>query len=220
MTPLLIYCYAGDRYLNDAARFISSYVAFPPGADHDSIVVCNGVPVDGMVRALFSSLANVSFLQHDNSGYDIGAFQMVSATQGPRIALFFGASAFMQRAGWMVRVIQAANRYGPGLFGAMGNTGDNRVAVWPHIRTTGFWLSTELFNRYPMKVTHPSQRYAFEHGSNCLTEWCKTQGFRPWVVTWDTEFPEQMWNHIPNGFHRGDQSDLLFKDRHCLPPYY
>lgn len=220
MKPLLIYVYPGERYLNDACRFVSSYNSFPPGADHDSIVVCNGVAADGMVRALFASLPNVTFLHHDNSGYDIGAFQMASATQPARIAVFLGASAFMQRAGWMIRVNQSVERRGIALFGAMGNTGNEHYHVYPHIRTTGFWLSTELFNRYPNKVTQPGQRYGFEHGATCLTEWCKSQGFRPWVVTWDTEFPEQMWNHIPNGMHRGDQSDLLFRDRLTLPPYY
>jgi hypothetical protein len=220
MKPLLVYVYAGPNYLDYAARFVSCYANFPPGADHDSLIVCNGVPADGMVRMLFSSLANVNFVQHDNSGFDIGAFQFASSIQPPRIGLFFGASAFFQRPGWMSRVLESSARRGLGLYGSMGNAGDNRVRVFPHIRTTGFWLSTELFNNYPFKVKQAGQRYEFEHGQTCLTEWCKQQGYMPWVATWDTEYPPHMWDHIPNGFHRGDQSNLLFKDRLCEPPFY
>src|SRR3974390_734163 len=149
MKPLIVYVYAGERYLDSAARFISCYNNFPPGEDHDSLIVCNCGPADGMVRALFGSLHNASFIQHDNSGYDMGAFQFASSIQPPRIAVFFGATAFMQRAGWMKRVVESTQRRGLGIYGAMGNAGDERVRVFPHIRTTGFWLSTELLNRYP-----------------------------------------------------------------------
>lgn len=220
MKPLLVYAYAGERYLDFASRFVSCYNAFPPGEDHDSLIVCNGVPADFMIQTLFGSLANVSFVQHDNSGWDIGAFQFASAIQPPRIALFFGATAFMHRAGWMKRVVESTNRRGLGVYGAMGNAGDSRVRVFPHIRTTGFWISTELLNRYPFKITQPGQRYEFEHGQTCLTEWCTQQGYMPWVATWDMEYPRQAWDHIPNGFHRGTQEALLFKDRLCEPPYY
>lgn len=219
MKPLLVYAYAGERYLDYASRFVSCYNAFPPGEDHDSLIVCNGVPADFMVQALFGSLANVSFVQHDNSGWDIGAFQFASAIQPPRIALFLGASSHMNRPGWMKRVVESTRR-GLGLYGSMENSGDERVRVFPHIRTTGFWLNTDLFNRYPLKVTSPGQRYEFEHGRTCLTEWCKQQGYMPWSVGWDGEYPPQAWGMVPNGFHRGDQSNLIFKDRLAEPPYY
>jgi len=75
-------------------------------------------------------------------------------------------------------------------------------------------------NRYPLKVTQPHHRYAFEHGQGCLSQWAGQQGYPSWVVTWDMEYPEQSWDLIENGFHRGDQSNLIFKDRLCEPPYY
>jgi hypothetical protein len=114
----------------------------------------------------------------------------------------------------------AFQKHGNALYGSMGNAGDASVKVFPHIRTTGFWLSPTLFNAYPTVINKPEQRYPFEHGPNCLTEWVKSQGLKALIATWSGEYETGQWDSIPNGFHRGDQSALLTGDRVTDPPYY
>lgn len=202
-----------------ALRFIQSYMLSPAGADHQMVVVCNGSPVTDEAECLFGEIPNCVLMEHDNSGYDIGAFQKVSREFPGDLMVFFGATAYIKGAGWLARMEQAFKDYGDTLYGAMGNRGNYHYSVEPHIRSTGFWLSSALFNQYPHKVTTPDGRYPFEHGRNCLTSWVKSKRRIPYVVTWDGVYPETAWDTIPNGYHQGNQSNLLCGDRLTRIPY-
>jgi hypothetical protein len=222
MKIAIVYAFVntGDaERISQAVRFIETYNANPPGMDHDSVVVLNGHGNGlGFAAALFASLPNLTILQHDNSGWDIGAFQMAARTIPCDLMLFFGASAWIPKPGWMKRVYESCQTRGLGLFGCHGNQGVG--SVFPHVRTTGFWINPELLNRYPHQVTEPGQRYPFEHGSQCVSKWVREQGLGVWVVGWDGEYPLERCNSMPNGIHRGDQSNLLFRDRLTDPPFY
>jgi hypothetical protein len=205
-----------------AARFVTSYAANGPGMDHESIVVLNGSSGggNGFAQALFAALPNLRILQHDNSGWDIGAFQKAAREVPCDLMVFFGATAWFPKANWLQRVYQASQLRGLGLFGAHGNQGNNGNGVAPHIRTTGFWCNPSLMNRYPTRVTTPHQRYPFEHGPQCLSNWVKQEGMSVWAVGWDGEYPVDTCNAMPNGLHRGNQSNLIFRDRLTDPPFY
>lgn len=220
MKIAVVYVYAGKTYENYALRFLQTYNQFPAALDHESIVVCNGIRATSETECLFSSLRNCRLIEHDNSGYDIGAYQLAARTVPCDVMLFFGASTYIRGAGWLLPVANSFKRHGNALYGVMGNGGDMRVNVFPHIRTTGFWLPPSLLNQYPVKVTRPEQRFPFEHGSNCLTQWTRNQGLGVWLVTWQGDYPMSQSEQIPNGFHRGNQSALLFGDRLSEPPFY
>jgi len=225
MKTVVVYVYAvagGSRYDDYALRFLESYHAFPPGAEHETIIVLNGIKATSETACLFSSLPQCRFLEHDNSGWDLGAFQHAARKVACDLIVFFGASTYFKRAGWLKRMVAAYNTHGNALYGAMGNRGDAipAVNVHPHIRTTAFWLSPQLFNQYPMTVTQPEHRYQFEHGKDCLTAWASRSGLKSFVVSWDGEYEWDMWDAFPNGYHRGDQSQLLALDRVCEPPFY
>lgn len=221
VTVVYVYPLIGDeRYLNLAIRFLSTYHQFPPGMDHESVVVCNGSPPDAEIGFLFGSLPNLTVTHHDNSGFDCGAYQYASRTYPADMMVFFGASAYFKRAGWLNRMLEGYLQNGPGLYGSMGNRGNVRVGVHPHIRTTGFWMSSQLFNAYPHTISRPEQRYGFEHGPDCLTSWVYRQRQRVMVVGWSGCYEQGAWDSIPNGFHRGDQSDILSGDRNSAPPFY
>lgn len=220
-TIAVVYCHPpGPAYAALAHRFVASYVSNPPDYEHDMLVMCNGFGPTDETRALFAPIPNCRFGIHDNSGYDIGAFQAAVRQIATELVVFFGASSFVPRARWLSRMVGACNRRGLGLFGTMHNTGDPYHNVQPHIRTTGFWLNTDLFKRYPIAINQPNQRYEFEHGSSCLTSWIIGLGMNAWVVNWEHEYPQTQWEGIPNSFHRGDQSGLLVRDRLSEPPYY
>ena len=204
-----------------AARFVCSYKAHPAEHDHDTIVVLNGSggAGEGFVGALFASLPNLRIIKHDNSGWDLGAFQFAARSHPCDLMMFFGVSAWFPKAGWMRRAVDATRVRGLAVYGSHGNQG-NGVNVWPHVRTTGWWVNPQLLNRYPVIVTDPGQRYPFEHGPTCFCQWAKSQGVLTWVVAWDGEYPIEHCDIIQNGFHRGDQGNLLFRDRLTDPPYY
>ena len=206
-------------YLDLALKFIESYKRFPAGTEHQMVVVCNGSPVTDEVQCLFGEIPNCAFLEHDNSGYDCGAFQRASREIPADMMVFFGATAYIKGAGWLARMDQAWKEYGDTLYGAMGNRGNSYYSVQPHIRSTGFWISTALFNQYPHRVTTPDGRYPFEHGQFCLTNWIKSKRRIPYVVSWDGVYSEPLWDSIPNGYHNGNQSNLLCGDRLTKVPY-
>lgn len=210
----------GIHYEQYAMRFLRSYHDNPPGIAHDSVVVLNGAKQNSELACMFSGLPNLSFIEHDNSGYDIGGFQHAARDVACDMMVFFGASTFYMRPGWLLRMAGSFQKYGNGIYGAMGNKGDRAVAVWPHIRTTAFWMPPALMNAYPTRVTSPGQRHPFEHGQNNLTEWVRGQGLKARVVTWTGEYLWAGWDDDRNGYQRGNQSSLLAADHLCEPPFY
>ena len=221
IAAIYVYPQDGSGSVHDSAfRFVDSYHRNPAGIDHELVVVCNGSPITDDARFLFGSVENLRFLEHDNSGYDIGAYQRAAREVACDMMVFFGTSTYLKGPGWLKRMADAFTEKGNGLFGTMANTGVPHVGVRPHIRTTAFWLAPALFNQYPHHVTEPGQRYEFEHGATCLTSWVYGRGLGVWVVGWSGIYRQSQWHFIPNGFHSGDQSDMLAGDRHSEPPYH
>lgn len=224
MLVRIVYVYpiiGNDHYLNLALRFIQTYHDNPAGYPHESIVVCNGGKPTDETEFLFGGLENVKLLHHDNSGQDCGAYQHAARDSADAdLMVFFGASTYLKGPNWLARMVQSFVKHGNGLYGVMGNRGVPGTTIHQHIRTTGFWIAPKLFNQYPLQVTDPSHRYAFEHGENGLTMWVKSKGLTPWVVTWDGEYRWEQWDSFPNGYRRGDQSALLCGDRLTCPPMF
>lgn len=212
---------AGEQHVQWALRFVKSYNENPPAIDHQTIVVLNAAKITSEIRCMFASLRNVTFLERDGSAMDIGGYQEAARKFPCDLMVFFGGSTYFKGAGWLLRMLQAFIKHGNALYGCMGNKGETYPRrVFPHLRTTAFWLPPDLMNRYPRRITRNDQRYGFEHGPDCLTSWIKGRGMKAWLVTWMGEYLEPDWDSVPNGFHRGNQSALLCGDRLCEPPYY
>jgi hypothetical protein len=213
-----IYPFNGAGYLDLASRFLNSYHRNPPEFEHQTIIVSQGEEPNDDTKYLFESLPNVSIMTHDNSGYDIGAFQHAARDIPCDLMIFLGASAYIKCTGWVRRAVESYTKLGNTLYGCMGNRGVGDIH--PHIRTTGFWMNPKLLNKYPTLISRSDQRYGFEHGSNCLTSWVSAQGKIPWVVAYDGEYAWENWDNVPSGYHNGDQSNLLTGDRMTCPPFY
>lgn len=222
MTPAIVYIFpatAGEQHVNYALRFIQSYNTHPPAIDHQTIIVLNNATVTAEIECMFSSLRNVTFLERDGSAMDIGGYQAAALRFPCDLMAFFGGSTYFKGEGWLLRMVSAYLKHGPALYGVMANKG-NSTGAYPHIRTTGFWCEPRVMNEYPHRITKNEQRYPFEHGRNCLTSWVKSQGMKPWLVSWQSEYSEPEWDNCPDGFHRGTQSAMLCGDRLSEPPYY
>jgi hypothetical protein len=134
--------------------------------------------------------------------------------------VFCGGSTYTRGPNWLDRIVKSYEKHGEAIYGVMGNTGNLTCDVWPHIRTTGFWMSPRLMNSYPEKIKTDDRRYPAEHGRNCFTQWFRDHGYNAYVVTWDNEYPPELWHTIPNGFHKGDQAGLILGDRLTEPPFH
>lgn len=224
MNIIVVYVFPvqGERYFDEACRFVSSYNHNDAGQEHRLIIVANGGPPTVDMRALTDTLNHdAEYMVHDDSGWDIGAFQAAARNFPCDFMVFLGGTAYLRRPGWLRRMAEAFAAHGnAAIYGSTANCGDHAHGVFPHIRTTGFFMAPVLMNMYPFRVTQPSQRYPFEHGANCLTQWCRNQGYPAYMVTHTGEYEWPAWDMIPNGFQRGDQSDLLVGDRLTAPPYY
>lgn len=219
---VVVYIYptnAGSKWDDYAARFARLYKKFMPTIDHRLIVVANGGPPSRKALETMAPL-KPDWIHYNNEGWDIGAYQHVARTVPADLMVCLGASTYFRKAGWLERMVEAARKKGLGFYGAMGNKGDYRKKIWPHLRTTGFWFDPVLLNAYPVSVKKKSQRYEFEHGQTCLFEWAKTFGIPVWVVTYDGEYEIPHIHRIKNGYQTGDQSNLLTGDRLTEPPYY
>lgn len=222
----VVYIYAiggAQGYREKALQFVDSYHRNPPNLKHETIIVCNGVPADKEATKIFGSLPGMQFIDRDDSGWDIGGFQDAARLVPCDLMLFCGGHTYFRKPGWLVRMWDVYCEKGNTLYGSTGNQGDLRVNVHPHVRTTGFWCNPALLASYPHSIkTHGGggQRYEFEHGVSCFTNFVRSQGLTPWIVGWDTMRPITECDSIPNGYHQGDQSNLLIGDRLCSPPYY
>ena len=226
MKVAIVYVYPnlGDAYAAAARKFVASYVKFKPkDVEHLFFVVVNGGDFENISTALFKPLDPI-YLRHDNSGFDIGAFQLAARcvdSDTCDLMVFCGSSTYIKHPRWLNRVVESFYIHGDTLYGAMGNRGVPANRIEPHIRTTGFWMTPGLFNKYPYAITESIQRYEFEHGSRGLTSWIiRDQGKTPWLVCGTGEFNQPLWDSVPNAYHNGDQSNLLFGDRLTMPPYY
>lgn len=222
MKITVVYVYplvAGEKYHNYAKRFAEHYAKFKPGLDAELVVVLNGGKISTSIMQTFAGLP-VRYVQHDNSGYDLGAFQAVSRKCASDMIVFFGASTYLVKEGWLRRMAETFKAHNNAIYGAMGNKGDARYRVWPHIRTTAFWMAPKLFNAYPKIVKRPGERHAFEHGPENLTGWVTRNKLKAWVITWTGEYEWEHWDDDPNGYQRGNCSGLLAGDHLCEQPYY
>lgn len=220
VTVIYIYPMAGEgRYGQLALNFLESYRSNPPGYKHDTVVVANGAPITEDMRHMFGGLPGLILFEHDNSGYDIGAWQHVCREIPSEMVVFLGASTYFKGANWLKRMVEAVEAHGDAQYGTMGNLG-NLQGVAPHIRTTAFWMFQSLFNSYPIAIIKAEQRYEFEHGRSCFTSWVQSIGLKSWVINWRSDLVWPHWNDSPNGFHRGNQMDLMVGDRLTMPPYY
>jgi hypothetical protein len=194
------------------ARFVASYHDYPPGMPHDTLIICNGGPLDSVKAALFASLPNVQFYPRANDqGYDISGY--IDAARGPARAadmmICLGESCYFHQSFWLARLADVWRQLGPGLYGSFSSN-----LVRPHLNTTGFVCPPSLLRRYPRPVTCRKERYEFEHGKLPIWKYTLSQGLPVRLVTWDGTYEPRAWRQPANILWRGDQSNCLMRCSH------
>lgn len=192
-----------------ACRFVASYGVYPPGVEHNTVVISNGGKPTNLMQSICAPLPKLEWFVHDDKGWDVGGFIALAPKLDCDFAVWMGGISWFQRAGWMLRMVQAWQKRGPGLYGSLAS-----YQIRPHIVTSGFWCSPKLVAEYPVKVETHAQRGEFEHGQDSLTMRAYRSGLPVMLVTWDGEWTMPEWRTPKNIFRRGDQSNCLTYYRH------
>ena len=202
----------GSRTTDLAARFIATWQAFPPLADCDVWVACNGGPLESHQQIMFASLNARMFPRVNDGGYDLTGYQ--DAARGPcagyDAVLFLGESIYFFREGWLNRLVEAWQKYGSGFYGPFGS---NNVRA--HLQTSAFFCSPATLLSYPIRPLTRPARFEMEHGEHALWRRVAAQGRPVRAVTWDGEWAPQIWRLPQNILWRGNQSNLLMMNNHA-----
>jgi hypothetical protein len=188
-----------------AARFVATYTLFPPGVEHQTIILCNGGPLNTERTLLFCPLPQLIFHPRGNDeGWDISAYQEIAGCTDADMLVCLGESVYFHRPGWLTRMVEAWQRHGPGMYGFMATHN-----VRAHFNTSAFVTSPELLKSYPWPVTNRAERYRFEHGDQSYWRTLRAHGKPTLLVTWDGEWQPTQWRMPNNILWRGDQSNVM-----------
>lgn len=189
-----------------AQEFWASYKNFPPGVDHDTVIICqHSEPSPGM-REMFEEFANAKFYIHDDKGWDIGGYIALakSGLVKTDFMICCGGSTTVRREGWMKRMVESWDKYGEGFYGSLSS-----YQIRPHFNTNGFWTSPRILAEYPFPINTHADRYGFEHGPDACWIRVHESGLPAKLVTWDGEYDWPEWRSPNNISCRGDQSACL-----------
>lgn len=199
------------------ARFVTTYQEYPPGYEHDTIVICNGGPLRTSTTLLFSGMDAMMFPRENDPGWDVSGY--LAAARGPcsdyDMMLCLGESIYFFKPGWLKRLVDASLKYGPGFYGVFSSN-----AVSPHLQTSAFFCSPELLRQYPQIPKNRGERMEFEYGQRALWRRTVGQGKPVRLVTWDGEWEPRLWRVPRNILWRGTQDNLLMINNHAEGFFY
>lgn len=203
----------GPRTFDLCARFASTWQSFLPGAACDLIVACNGGPLDTSTALLFAGLNAKFWPRVNDEARDLGAYIEASKTicKEYDMILCLGESNHFWKEGWLKRLVEARERYGPGMYGPFATH-----VIRAHLQTTAFFITPSLLASYPMIVKDKESRYAMEHGERALWRRLQARNIPVKLVTWDGDWSPGQWRLPRNIIWRGDQSNCLMFCNHSF----
>jgi len=207
---LLAYTCVANGNLTDefAARFVGTYLQFPPGVEHETVIVCNGGPLKLGTQLLFSPIP-CTFFPRSNNGWDIGGYIEAAKKFECDMLVCLGESVYFHREGWLKKLADAWQRYGPGMYGPFAS-----YNVRAHLQTTAFCCAPKHLQDYSQPVRTKRDRYQFEHGEYALWRRLALNRTPTNLVTWDGVWEPRQWRMPANILFRGDQSNCLFFANH------
>lgn len=193
------------------SRFVGSYLSYPPGEEHSTIVVCNGGPLKTTIAMMFNPMNPVFLARKNDEGFDLSGYMEVASGIGKDFdaLLCLGESVYFHKEGWLKRFSEAWEKHGPGMYGPLASHN-----VRAHLNTTAFMCAPSLLLQYPVSRWNRPARYEFEHGTQSLWRRLHSKGFPTMLVTWDGEWPPGRWRQPNDILWRGTQNNLLLFCNH------
>jgi len=200
------------QYDHGAKRWLESYRKYFAGYVHDLVVIDRYADSPD---SMFDDLPRTRHMRYDGGGWDCGAWQFAGRNIETDLLVCFNASTYVTGENWLLRFVRAVEIYGDGLYGPLAS-----YEVSPHIRTPCMIFQPHVINDYPNEVKTRDDTWRFEvlgwpDTTPCFTGWVKKKRLRTMLVTWDGVYDMPYWREPFSVFRRGDQSNLIVKDRHC-----
>ncbi len=186
-----------------SARFVGSYLACSPEVEHKTVIVCNGGPLRRELSLLFNPLAPAFLPRVNDDSWDIGGFMDVATKVPCDMIVAMGESCYFHRAGWLRKIAEAWEKYGPGMYGFWASH-----LVRTHLNTVAFCCAPSDLLAYP-RPRNRKERYEFEHGEHSFWRHVRSRGHPTKLVTWNGCYDPPHWRMPPNCLWRGDQSNCL-----------
>ena len=191
-----------------ARRFVKTYKEFPAGYDHELVVVFTGAWANPDQLAIYENLP-IRPMMYSGSGWCSGAHQHASMYITSDIAFYSSNRTYFVRSGWLARLMEARMKHGYGLYGTMTS-----FHMSKHIRTNFYGLDPAYFRNTEHKFESREDTWKLEHGEWNISQFHAKNFPASKMVTWDGEYSMDDWRKPDNIFRRGDQSNLLVRDRH------
>lgn len=193
------------------SRFAATYHEYPPGYDHELIVVCNGGPLQNKIGLTLSGINPRYYIRKNDQGFDISAYIELAngICRDSDMLVCLGESVFFHRGLWLKRFVYAWETYGAGMYGPFSSN-----LLRPHLNTSAFCCHPMLIREYPFKVSDHNSRYEFEHGQHSFWKYVQKRAMPVRLVTWDGEYPPNEWRSPPDILWRGSQRNCLMFCNH------
>jgi len=201
------------QYQHGAQRWLDSYNWNEAGYEHDVVIIDRYA---NNPDSMFDGVAT-RHLRYDGGGWDCGAWQFAGRKIETDLLVCFNSSTYVTGNGWLKRFVAAVEEHGDGLYGPLTS-----YEIIPHVRTPCMIFQPKIINDYPIEVSSRDDTYRFESFGFSLypaipnfTQWVRNKGGQTRLVTWDGTYDLPDWRKPPNIFRRGDQNNLIVRDRHC-----
>jgi hypothetical protein len=197
------------EYNHGAQRWLDAYNKYEAGYEHELVVI------NRYADNPDSMFENAKHLRYDGGGWDCGAWQFAGWNIQADLLVCFNSSTYVTGNDWLKHFVAAVEEYGEGLYGPLAS-----YEIIPHIRTPCMIFQPHIVRGYPREVMDRDDTWRFEvfgwpDGTPNFTQWVRNKGLQTRLVTWDGVYDLPDWRKPPNIFRRGDQSNLIVKDRHC-----
>jgi hypothetical protein len=210
MKPTIVFVRVVNKpeYHHGEDRLLASYLKYKPEMEHDVVIVDHhGTSAD--------DLPGAAHLPFSGNGWDCGIWKFAGQNIEAELLVCFNSSTFITGHGWLEHFVKAVETHGDGLYGPLAS-----YEIVPHIRTPCMAFQPHVVASYPQEVNCREDTYRFEvfgypDGTPNFTQWCRGQGFQARAVYWSGCHDQPQWRDPENIFRRGDQSNLIVKDRHA-----
>lgn len=197
-----------EQHKQFVSRFARTFKHYPPEADYELWVMCAwGEPID-QIRRWFYGI-KTRFEPYYMEGCDIGAAQTIASVKEEGFIVGFPTHAYFHREGWLKRLRDARDEYGPGMYSPAGS-----FEGAAHLRTCGYGLDAPLFRDYPVSIESRKECEDFERGPKSMTAFVNSLSLPCFQVTWDGVQRPEDWRKPEGIFRRGEQNAMLVWDRH------
>ena len=188
-------------------RWLRTYEQFKPSLPHDLIVVDDAVAAPPGDHGRHTD----QFCLYTGGGWDCGIWQWLAKEVEADLLVCCNTSTWYWKDGWLERFAEEFSKCGDGIYGSMAS-----FEIAPHMRTPVYVFPPHIMRDYPILCDSRPKTYTFEcaGGKDTFTSYCIQRGLQTRLVTWDGCYTLPDWRKPENIFRRGDQSNILVKDRH------